>query len=311
MVASAQSRQGYDAVVDGVTMSLCVDDQGIIVEQSTKDATFRTPEGVCIGVPLDQVLARHKTSVVREPGWSYYVPLPSGWKAGLAMDDGRLDEPLPFDTPVRWLFMRGRVSRARTTPLPDSREDKPNASSSQGDGDTNPKDRMPPSSMNPSPTGSQEKAPGDGTQERRRYPWLVYELECDDSTRILASQYAGKDERYGTDSHGFIFADGEYWIDNSEVDILLKGDGYKKRGAGDKVRQGDVVVYRNADGDVEHSATVQKVDEETGKVRVKDKPGLRKPRDNVPTDGAWPGAAKIEYYFKEPPARAPQGCKDD
>jgi hypothetical protein len=63
-------------------------------------------------------------------------------------------------------------------------------------------------------------------------------------------------------------------------------------------------VYRDEKGNVQHSATVEKVKpKEGGKndVRVKDKPGLAEPRNNVPVKDAWPEAKTIEYYCKPPP----------
>jgi len=277
-VASAQGRRAYEAEVDGISISVCVDDDEVIVNQDTKDPSFQTPEGVKIGLSLGQVLALAKARLAREPGWSYYVPLPSGWNAGIIKDDGRFEDPLPPESSVRWLFVRGRVSRSRTRPLPP-------VSQTQAEG---------------------RDAPCDGD-----YNTQPCTLECDDGkTIILAYRNLSHDKQYDADSHGYTFAQGECWIDNSEVDLLLKGDAYKRRGAGEKARQGDVVVYRDTNGDVQHSATVEKVDEKTRQVWVKDKPGIRKPRNNVPVDLAWPKPAKIEYYYKDLPPKSKPGSDD-
>lgn len=286
VVAAAQVRPAYETAIDEVCFVICVDDEGIVVCQSTQDPGFHTPEGVAVGMPISQVLALSKAGLTQELGWSYYVPLPSGWNAGFIVDEDHVETPLPQESRVRWLFVRQRASRPRLKAL---------------DVANYPVGRDP---------KTEEGVAGQGQTQDGPRTSIIGVLTCDDGkTAIIA--YKNGDIRFDTDSHGFTFADGEYWINNSEVDMLLKGDRYKKRGAGDKARQGDVVVYRNAEGDVEHSATVQNVDEKTGKVWVKDKPGLRKARDSVPADGAWPGAAKIEYYFKEPPASAPQGGKVD
>src|SRR5688500_3612255 len=47
-----------------------------------------------------------------------------------------------------------------------------------------------------------------------------------------------------TDCHGLTFTEGKYWIDNDQVDTILKHDSYKELNPSDRVRVGDVAVYR-------------------------------------------------------------------
>ena len=81
------------------------------------------------------------------------------------------------------------------------------------------------------------------------------------------------------------------WIDNAEIDKLLKGDG--DRQIADKPRPGDVVIYRDGEKIV-HSATVFTVDESGKVVEVKSLGGLdQEPKVLPPGPGlgtAW------EYY---------------
>lgn len=67
-----------------------------------------------------------------------------------------------------------------------------------------------------------------------------------------------------TDCHGFSFADGQYWINNSQVNKLLKGDGYNLVGSGTYNNGGyhltgghpktnDIIVYKNNLNEVVHS----------------------------------------------------------
>jgi len=58
---------------------------------------------------------------------------------------------------------------------------------------------------------------------------------------------------YSTNCHGTSFADGSIWINDEYVDDLLRGDGYSKM---QNPNVGDIVIYRDANGNVVHSATV-------------------------------------------------------
>ena len=80
----------------------------------------------------------------------------------------------------------------------------------------------------------------------------------------------------------------------------------RRAGAG----QGDVVVHRDEDGKVVHSATVTEVGEETGEVtKVKGLGGVEtEPKETTPKDG-WPDPdAEIEYWRKRP---KPKKDEDD
>ncbi len=106
------------------------------------------------------------------------------------------------------------------------------------------------------------------------------------------------------DCHGVTFGDGEYWINNDQVDKILKGDGYTKEA---KPQVGDVVIYRE-NGQVVHSVTVKTVDPKAGTVTVEGKGGIEpNVHVNLVTPGpggAWPNPnATVEYY--KPPQQKP------
>lgn len=103
---------------------------------------------------------------------------------------------------------------------------------------------------------------------------------------------------YDADCHGCTFADGEYWIDNDQVDLILKGDSYSKVQAPEP---GDVVIYRK-DGEVQHSLTVVeiKVNEDGLKsVLAKGLGGVYVEQTVVDVNDGWfDKSANIEYYRK-------------
>jgi hypothetical protein len=115
------------------------------------------------------------------------------------------------------------------------------------------------------------------------------------------------------DCHGLTFAEGKYWINNDQTDKLLKGDNYKKT---DKPQVGDVVVYRDASGEVVHSTTVTAVDDKDKVTEVSGLGGLEpqshsdKPQPGP--GGAWADpSAKVEYYHKQDDKRTEQQRKED
>lgn len=84
-------------------------------------------------------------------------------------------------------------------------------------------------------------------------------IYADDGTPIVAMQNVDGHAGWDTDCHGVSFADGEYWINNSEVNSILAGDGYSSKSNG-QYSTGDVVVYYDYSGNVIHSATITSTD---------------------------------------------------
>ncbi len=56
--------------------------------------------------------------------------------------------------------------------------------------------------------------------------------------------------------HGWVFTGGRYWVSGSEVEAILSDNGYQ---AVTDPRPGDLIVYRNKDGAVAHTALVRYV----------------------------------------------------
>ena len=94
-----------------------------------------------------------------------------------------------------------------------------------------------------------------------------FELELQNGTKVEALKSLGRwdattqkivrDGRMDADCHGVTFANGEYWINNDQVDAMLNGGGFK---LAKTAKPGDVLVYRDVHGEVVHSVTVSQVD---------------------------------------------------
>ncbi len=74
-------------------------------------------------------------------------------------------------------------------------------------------------------------------------------LFADDGTAIKAFRNLSGDTRSDTDCHGLTFADGEYWIDNPEVEKILKGDNYIEASTPEV---GNIVIYYDSTGKIVH-----------------------------------------------------------
>ncbi|MCX7112849.1 MAG: hypothetical protein NTX45_22565, partial [Proteobacteria bacterium] len=133
----------------------------------------------------------------------------------------------------------------------------------------------------------------------------LYELELNDGTKIEAMKSLGlvdpntgkivPDNRLDTDCHGVTFTNGEYWINDTEVDKILDKGGYKPTS---QPQTGDILVYREGKA-VVHSVTVTKVDA-LGKVTEVSGLGGLEPAEHTNTpDTGWgrPNASK-EYYSR-------------
>jgi hypothetical protein len=81
MIASGQMAPQDRIVGKDVDFDVALDDQNRIIFISTKAPFFRTPEGLSLGVTLEEVLAHGGSPVIYETGWAHYSVLPSGWCA--------------------------------------------------------------------------------------------------------------------------------------------------------------------------------------------------------------------------------------
>ena len=89
---------------------------------------------------------------------------------------------------------------------------------------------------------------------------------------------------YNFDCHGLTFTNGTFWINNSQVEKILSDDGYIKTSVPQK---NDILIQRDKDGNIYHSATVLAYDNKENRVLVKEAMGCHK----------FPGDKDIYYQW--------------
>ncbi len=95
---------------------------------------------------------------------------------------------------------------------------------------------------------------------------------ANDGTKIKVRYKPNRDICIGenSDCHGSTFTYGLFWIDNTEVEKILKGDGYKSVWT---PSPGNIMIQRNENGDIIHSAEVIFFDRQSNQVLVKESMG--------------------------------------
>jgi hypothetical protein len=91
--------------------------------------------------------------------------------------------------------------------------------------------------------------------------------------------------------HGWVFADGHYWVRSRFVETILKDNGYQ---AVEQPKAGDVAVFRNHLGEVTHSGLVRASGKD-GNVLLESKWGRYGRYVHTPEDHCY-RADKVTYY---------------
>jgi hypothetical protein len=135
---------------------------------------------------------------------------------------------------------------------------------------------------------------GHGGAPGEKFVLEEYALELNDGSKITAFKSKGRidpatgkivpDARMDSDCHGVTFTDGEYWINNDQVDQMLAGGGYMKTTT---AKPGDVLVYRDENGEVVHSVTVTEVDKNGKPTKVSGLGGIEMKEHSDPPDKGW------------------------
>lgn len=118
------------------------------------------------------------------------------------------------------------------------------------------------------------------------------------STALLPVRIAGTDPR--SNCHGWVFTGGRYGISELAVDALLQDNGYRNV---DAPLPGDVVVYRDASGIVQHTGRVYRV-HENGETWIESKWGPGGRYRHLPQDQCY--SSTPEYYRSGRPNRFAQ-----
>jgi hypothetical protein len=106
MISSGQFAPFCTVRSDGVIFTIASVDRKTIAFISTNDSTFVSPEGVAIGVELNELKAKYGLPLRVETGWAFYIVLPSGWCASFPQDTTKgIIEPAS-NAKVSWFFKR-------------------------------------------------------------------------------------------------------------------------------------------------------------------------------------------------------------
>ena len=96
-----------------------------------------------------------------------------------------------------------------------------------------------------------------GQYETLVQPGYIY---TDNGTRVRALRnVAGGSpwsENMNFNCHGYSLGDSKFWINNPEVQQILDGDGYKNMGKNVKPINGDILVYRDKNNKIVHTAII-------------------------------------------------------
>jgi hypothetical protein len=104
-IASGQISLYEETIIEGSEFQVVVRDNDTLF-LSTRDSIFRTPENYHIGTLYGDLPQKLKDSVKEEPGFSYWVDAPSGWRLGFCIGKTCTDyKPLESST-VDYIFER-------------------------------------------------------------------------------------------------------------------------------------------------------------------------------------------------------------
>jgi len=125
-------------------------------------------------------------------------------------------------------------------------------------------------------------------------------MKTDNGRQFAALLNTGNNRGMDADCHGFTFAEGKYWINNSEVGKILAGDRYVKVSI---PTIGDVAVYREKGKGVVHSGIVRSVTDK-GETAVESDYGALDRRETRPgtpgPGGAWEDPKSQVTYYRKP-----------
>ena len=121
------------------------------------------------------------------------------------------------------------------------------------------------------------------------------EISTIDGKKIIAWKWEGGSKGWKFNCHGYSIAGGEYWIDNSDMQKYLSETTALTRT--DSPRIGDLVVYRDEDGSVVHSAILTSNGQVTmaAGVRFYETSSGPSKTTTVPVESGWVGAS-TEYW---------------
>jgi hypothetical protein len=105
LVSAGQFSPAKEIKINGHTFDLVLQENDTTY-LSTADTLFLTPEKYHAGMTLSQISTKVRAKMTKEPGWGYFISLPSGWKLGFCEGTSCTDSEPMQDSKVKWIFKR-------------------------------------------------------------------------------------------------------------------------------------------------------------------------------------------------------------
>jgi len=102
MVTSSHMEDACFIRVSGIVYTAAVDGEGLVSYLSTWDPAFRTPEGLGVGISVDELRAAGAAHFAYEYTAGCSAELPSGWRAGAEF----VGQPLICKPQISWFFKK-------------------------------------------------------------------------------------------------------------------------------------------------------------------------------------------------------------
>jgi hypothetical protein len=109
LINSGQFLPSTTTTIDGCRFELAMDfeaHKADTVYWSTEDKKFETPEGFSVGMTLGEVKKSYASTMLNDPGWGYFINLPSKWNLGFCKVSSCTDKGPSDSTKVGWIFTR-------------------------------------------------------------------------------------------------------------------------------------------------------------------------------------------------------------
>ncbi len=105
LVSAAQFSPCKEVWIRGSKFDLVIQ-KGDTIYLSTSDHLFRIPEKLHVESTFAEIPRNLRKNLSREPGWGYYIELPSGWNLGFCEGTSCTDSEPTDSSKVKWIFKR-------------------------------------------------------------------------------------------------------------------------------------------------------------------------------------------------------------
>jgi hypothetical protein len=106
LISSGQISPYKNIKIDNAIFQIVKSSDGDTVYLGTSDISFITPEGYKVGMELKAIKQKFSAKIFEEPGWGYYIQLPSKWKLRFIEGDTTTDHPPTDTSKVESIFKR-------------------------------------------------------------------------------------------------------------------------------------------------------------------------------------------------------------